>query len=129
MNGLTVDVNIAAGTDLFGKSVTDLQHDMAVKPNEIDGYLKYVADYSAAYGPGMDSGHYLVIHTEVPDVEDVTITAEVIGGKTGPVIVDPSDGILISWIENSSKKIKLTASKTGYPDVTKVFWLNSLILE
>ena len=125
---LTVDTDVGASEDLFGKVIGDLQSNVTVGENGIDGTLKYISDYSAAgYAGDEAAGHYLVLHAEVPDVDDVTITAEVIGGAHGPVTLDP-DGILISYIANNQKKIKITASKTGQKSVTKIYTLNGLTL-
>lgn len=96
-------------------------------PSGITGKLKYIADYSAAYGPGEDSGNYLVLHAEVPDTDGVTITSEVIGGVHGPVTLD-ADGIVISRISNTTQQIRFIASKSGYESVTRTFMLNGLTL-
>ena len=93
MTGLSVDVDIDPSEDLFGKSVTDLQN-VYLSDSGLKGTLKYVADYSSAYGSGEDSGNYAVIHAEVPGVEGVTLTVQVVGGTHGPQTLD-SDGICI----------------------------------
>lgn len=126
---LTVDTNVGASTDLFGKVVGDLQTNVTVGENGVSGKLKYISDYSSAgYTGDEKSGHFLVLHVDVPNVEDVTITAELIGGIHGPVVVDPSDGILISRITSTMQKVKFTATKTGEEPVTKTYMLNGLIL-
>ena len=112
---MTVDADIDEGEDLFGKTVDDLQSGITVTDEGVSGTLKYIADYSSAYGSGMDSGNYLVLHyaTEEPSS---TITCELIGGTTGPVTLDP-DGINITRITNkSTQTIKVVASKEGYTD-------------
>lgn len=127
MTGLSVDANIDASVDLFGKTVNDLQTNITVKGKSVAGTLKYVADYSSAYGSGEDSGNYLVLHAEVPDVDDVTITAQVINGVHGTSTLD-DDGILISRIsDKSSQKIKFVASKEGYKSVSKTYDLSGLV--
>lgn len=123
---MSVDADIAASVDLFGKTVDDFQEDIDINGKSIIGTLKYVADYSAAYGPGEDSGNYIVLHAEVPNVEGVTISAEIINGVHGASNLD-EDGILISHItDKSSQKIKFVASKEGYRSVTKIYDLNGL---
>ena len=115
--------------DLFGKVVSDLQSDISVGSKAITGTLKYVADYSSAYGSGEDSGNYLVLHAEVPDAEDVTITVEVVNGVHGPQSLD-SDGIAICRItDKNSQKVRFVASKTGYESVSKTYSLKGLTLE
>ena len=125
---MSIDADISVSEDLFGKTVSDLQSGVTVGANSISGTLKYVSDYSSAYGSGEDSGNYLVLHAEVPDVEDVTITGEVVGGTHGPSTLD-SDGICIFRITNkNSQKIRFVASKEGCETVTKVFTLKGLTL-
>lgn len=95
----------------------------------ISGTLHYIDDYSSAYGPGEDSGNYLVSHHDVSGEEGVTFVAEVINGTSGPVTLDP-DGILISRIaDKNSQTIEVVASKEGYESVTKVYRLTGLTLE
>lgn len=127
--GLTVDADISDAVDLFGKTVDDLQANIAVGSAGIGGTVKFIDDYSSAgYTGDEQSGNFLVLHAEVPEVEGVTITAEVIGGVHGPVIVDPADGLLISRIKSTTQQIKFTASKDGYESVTRIFRLNGLRL-
>lgn len=128
MIGLTVDTDVAADENLFGKVIGDLQANVSVGSEGIGGTLKFIDDYSAAgYTGDEKSGNFLVVHASVPEVEGVTIVAEIIGGVHGPVTLDP-DGILISRISSTTQKIKFTASKNGYPDVTRTFRLNGLRL-
>ena len=128
MTGLSVDVDIDPSTDLFGKSVTDLQN-VYLSDNGLKGTLKHIADYSSAYGSGEDSGNYAVIHAEVPGVEGVTLTVQVVGGTHGPQTLD-SDGICICRITNkSTQTIKVVASKDGYTNIVRVIRLNGLTLE
>lgn len=113
---------------MFGKTVSDLQSGVAVGPKSITGTLKYIADYSSAYGTGEDSGNYLVLHAEVPDTEGVTITAEVVNGAHGPSTLD-EDGIVILRITDKSlQRVRFVASKDGYEPITKTFSLKGLTL-
>lgn len=126
---MSIDADIAAAEDLFGKTVSDLQSGITVGSKAISGTLKYVADYSSAYGTGEDSGNYIVLHAEVPDTEDVTITVEVVNGVHGPQTLD-EDGISICRItDKNSQKIRFVARKTGYEPVTKTFTLRGLTLQ
>ena len=126
---MSIDADIAAAEDLFGKTVSDLQSGITVGSKAISGTLKYVADYSSAYGTGEDSGNYIVLHAEVPDTEDVTITVEVVNGVHGPQTLD-EDGIAICRItDKNSQKIRFVARKTGYESVTKTFTLLGLTLQ
>lgn len=128
MTGLTADADIEDSVDLFGKTASDLQEGIVIDEDSISGTVKYVEDYSSAYGSGEDSGNYLVLHFEVPDVEGVTFTAELVGGVHGPQTLD-SDGICIFRVtDKNSQTIKVVASKTGYANVTKVYDLTGLTL-
>lgn len=84
------------------------------------GYTGFSGD------PAEQEGHYLVLHIDT-DIEGSTIQVELIGGNHGPVTLDP-DRTLISRIKNKSQKIKITASKEGYPTVTKTYSLGGLTL-
>lgn len=126
MKGLTVDVDIAADEDLFGKVVSDLQSDIEIGDDSIEGTLKYVDDYTGFSGDtSLQKGNYLVIHASVPDVEDVTISVKV----TNPVTLD-DDGIAVLRIaDKSSQTVTVVASKEGYKPVKKVYQLSGLTCE
>lgn len=120
--GLTVDTNIGGSVDLFGKTVSDLQSDVTIGDSAIAGTLKYVADYSSAFGGELSSGNYIAIHAEVPDVDGVAITVKV----TNPVTLD-EDGIAVLRIaDKSTQTITVVASKEGCESVTKMFTLSGL---
>lgn len=123
---MSVDASIASGTDLFGKTVTDLQSDVVIGTNSISGTLHYVDDYSGfSSDPALTEGNYLVIHAAVPDMEDAQITVKI----TNPVVLD-EDGIAVLRIaDKSSQTLTVVASKEGYDAVTKVYTLNSLECE
>lgn len=112
--------------DLFGKSASDLQENIVVGTSAITGTLKHVADYSAAFGSGEDSGNYICLHFDTPGVTGATFVAEVVNGTHGPVTLDP-DGILVARIaDKSTQTIKIVASKEGYQTVTKTYSLTGL---
>ena len=121
---MSVDASVASDEDLFGKSVNDLQSNVTIGRNSIRGTLKYVPDYTGfSSDTSLQSGNYLVIHADVPDVEDVTITVKV----TNPVTLD-SDGIAVLRIaDKNSQTVTVVASKDGYESVTKVYRLNDLV--
>ena len=97
--------------------------------NAIGGTLKYVSDYSSAGYTGSEkSGHFLVLHFEVPDVTGVTYKAKLIGGDHGEVTLD-SDGICIFRVKNTYQKVQIRALKDGLDTFTKVYTLDGLILE
>lgn len=125
---VNVDANIGADTDLFGKVVSDLQEDIVVSADGVSGTLKYIDDYSSAYGPGENSGYYLALHCTTPGVEGATITSEVVGGVHGPVTLD-EDGIVISRItDKDTQTIEVVAYKDGESD-SVILDLSDLVME
>lgn len=115
MISLSVDVDIPADLSLLGKYTSDLQEDIEVDDDAITGTLKWVADYSAAFGEDEKAGNFIAVHAGSDP--GVTISAEVIGGYHGPQILD-TDGILIARIESTTQKLRFTAMQAG--KVTKV---------
>jgi spore germination protein GerM len=127
LSGLIADSDIDPTTDLFGKTVTDFQSDIEIEDTSVSGILNYIDDYSSAGYTGEEaSGNYLVLHFEVPDVDDVEIQTT-INGRTKTL---DEDGILIAHIaDKDSQTITVVASKEGYASVTKVYDLSGLICE
>lgn len=125
---LTVDGNIPEGTSLLGKDVDDLQSGIGVGGSDITGTLKYVTGYTGfSEDVSEQSGNYIALHIET-DAEGATITAELSGDPRGPVTLD-NDGLLIARIKSKGQKIKVVATKSGYPTVEKTFTLSGLVLE
>lgn len=125
---MSVDADISTSEDLFGKTVDELQSGVSVGTNAITGTLLYVDDYTGFSSKVEEqSGNYLALHCSVPLASDATITVEVIGGTSGPATLD-DDGLIVDRIANTSQKIKVVASKTGYESVTKTFNLTGLTL-
>lgn len=124
--GLSVNVNVDPAEDLFGKTIGDLQSNVTIKNGSIKGTLKYVDDYTGFSGDtALQSGNYLVIHAEVPNVEGATISVKV----TNPVTLD-ADGIAVLRIaDKNSQTVTVVASKEGFETVTKVFHLGGLACE
>ena len=124
--GLTVDADIDPETNLLGKVVTDLQADVEIEDDTISGTLAYVDDFTGFSGdPALQEGNYLVLHAEVPDVDDVTIKVTLT--ETKPL---DADGIILARItDKDSQTLTVVASKEGCEPVTKVFTLTGLTLE
>ena len=123
---LDVDTDIDADEDLFGKVISDLQNSVSVGSNAITGTLKYVDDYTGFSSKVAEqSGNYLVVHAETPDVAGATITVKV----TNPVTLD-ADGIAVLRIaDKNSQTLTVVANKDGYETTTKVFDLSGLTCE
>ena len=127
---LAADADVSDSVDLFGKVASDLQDDIIIVDDEIAGTLKYIDDYSSAYGPGMDSGNYLVLHLSTGDVSGATIKAKLFGGTTGWVTVDPSDNLLITRVtDKNSQTLVVVAMKDGYLQASRHYSLEGLTLE
>lgn len=124
LESLSIDSTIGASVDLFGKVVADLQDGVEVGDDSITGTLKYVTDYTGFSGdPALQSGNYLVIHCEVPDLEGATITVTV----TNPSVLD-EDGIIVLRIaDHTTQTVTVVASADGYDSVTKTFSLSELV--
>ena len=122
---MTVDTNIGATVDLFGKYVTDLQENVVIGTNSIGGHLFYQDDYTGfSSKPEEQTGNFLAIHCNVPDMttDQYTITVKI----TNPVTLD-SDGIFVGRIaDKDSQTITVVASDGVHADVTKVFDLSTL---
>jgi hypothetical protein len=123
-----VDDDIPEGVDFLGKELDDLQSGVAAGASDITGTLKYVTNYTGfSEDPTEQQGNYIALHIDT-DVEGATIVAELIGDSRGPVTLD-SDRTLIARIKSKGQKIKVTASKEGYPTIEKTFTLAGLTLE
>lgn len=123
MTGLTVDADVDSSVDLFGKSVTDFQENIVIGDSAITGTLKYVSDYTGFSGDtNLQSGNYIVLHMDVPDVDNVTITVTV----TNPVVLDNDRIAVLRIADKSTQTITVVASKEGYESITKVFDLTGL---
>lgn len=105
-----------------------MQEDIEVTDKAITGTLKAVTGYTGFSGDaGEQSGNYLALYIEVPDVDDATITAQLIGGVHGPVTLD-SDGLLVVRVTSTTQKVKITASKDGMATVERTFSLSGVTL-
>lgn len=121
-----VDTDLSGDVNLLGKSVTDLQEDITVSETDITGTLKFVIGYIGFSGDvNLQSGNYIAIHAEAD--QGATISAEVVGGYSGPVVLD-NDGILIARIESTSQSLKFVAMKAGKVTAVKTFSLAGLTL-
>lgn len=99
-----------------------------ISDGAITGTLKYVSGGwdSGTWGADESTGNYLALHC-ASDMDDVTITVEVVGGTHGPATLD-EDGLIICRIASTSQKIKVVATKTGHPTTTKEYALTGLTL-
>lgn len=110
--------------------MADLQSNIAVSNYSITGTLKYVTGYTDFSGKAAErKGNYLAIYVDVPEVDGVTLTAELLGGYSGPKELDSDKTIVFRIADNKTQRIAVTASKDGYRSVTKVYSLDRLVCE
>ena len=125
---LSVDADIAAGTDLLGKVVADLQSGITVGENAITGTLKYVTGYTGFSGDAAEQkGNYLALHAASSGADSITL--ELIGGVSGrgEVTLD-GDGLMIIRISNLNQQVKIRAYKNGVVANSRLYSLAGLTL-
>lgn len=113
----------------MGKHVDDLQTGVSISGTSISGTLKHVTGYTGFSGDTSEqSGNYLALHFDVPDVTGATISVELVGGTGEPIILD-SDGLAVLRITNKNTQyIKVVAGKAGYVSVIRAYSLSDLTL-
>lgn len=107
--------------------MTDLQSNVTIGNTAIRGELKHVTGYTGFSGnPAEQSGNYLALHFECEAAESIVV--ELVGGKTGPVTLDP-DGLHIMKIAKNTQQVRVTANADGYESVTKTYTLTGVKLD
>lgn len=132
LRGLTLDVDISASEDLFGKVVSDLQVNAAISGDSIVGTSYYVPNYTGFSGDvELQKGNYIVVHAAVPDVSGVAISVtsvDKLGMKKTKAL--DSDGILVFRISDpKTQKLIFTAEKEGYQTYSKTYDLTGVYCE
>lgn len=95
--GVSINFGIAAGFDLLGKVVADLQKDIAVSAGSVIGTLKYVEDYTGfSSNPEQQQGNYLAFKVAC-DLPFTKITAK--KGDGVEKDYDPSDSTFIFFMD------------------------------
>ena len=123
---MTVDFDISDSTDLLGKYDYQLQKNMTSANGKISGTLYQVNDYTGFGNPDEQTGHFIAMHCEVPDIEGATIKFISKSGKK--YIVDPSDGLIVIRITTQPTKFRFEISKSGSATVEKVFDTSGIVL-
>lgn len=127
LNVLAVDADIAAGTDLLGKVVANLQTGITVGTDAITGTLKYVTGYTGFSGDVSEqSGNYLALHAACSGADSITVK----WGANGTEKTLDADGLMVLRITNKDTQVLyVTAKKSGEPDYVKAYSLAGLTLE
>ena len=122
---LAVSPIIPAGIEMWGKTTDDLQKDIVVHANSITGTLKYVSDYSSAFGGDLAKGNYIALHFETPGCTGATVTVTV----TNPVTLDEDMTAVLRIADPSTQTITVSASKSNFTTTTRVYSLKGLVCE
>jgi hypothetical protein len=128
---LHLDDSVGASDTVLGKTVSDLQSNIAISQNSnggtVGGNSKYVTGYTGySNNVSLQSGNYLAAKVIAPDIDNVTVTVT----GAGAVPSGNNDGVYVFRItDTSTDAITITASATGYDTVTKVYSLSNLELE
>lgn len=126
-----LDDSVGASNTVLGKTVSDLQSNIAISQNSnggtVGGNSKYVTGFTGySNNVSLQSGNYLVAKVIEPDIDNVTVTVT----GAGAVPSGNNDGVYVFRItDTSTDAITITASATGYDTVTKVYSLSDLELE
>ena len=111
---LTLDVQAKDSTAvLLGKQVSELQENVFVNDNSVQGILNYVTGYTQFSGdPELQEGHYLALQFEASD--GATVTIQTIGGvdDTRVVTLD-SDMDAVLYVKSTKEKLRVTCSLNG----------------
>ena len=126
---MSIRADISTSEDLLGKSVTDLQSNIAIGSDSISGTLKYVTGYTGFSGNTEEqSGNYLALKCDgLPEADEVTF--ELVGGTVGhPVTLDSDRLIVVRITDIENQYIVVTATKGG-TTMSKTLYLTGLTLE
>lgn len=100
-----------------------MQTGVTVGDEAISGRLYFQDDYTEfSSNPAEQTGNYLAIHCEVPELPEATITVTV----TRPSVLDEDGDIVLRIADKDSQMVTVVASADGYDSVTKVFDLSEL---
>ena len=109
---MSVDADVPASLDLFGKTVSDLQENVSFESNKVKGTLKYLDDYTGfSSKPEEQSGNYLAVHADDPDADSITV--ELVGGYKGPVTLDSDRVIVLRIADKNTQSVKVTSYKNS----------------
>ena len=123
---LTIDIQAEEPTiTVLGKSVGDVQRDVYVNDNSVQGVLQYVSNWTGYSGdPEENSGYFLVLKYEAS--EGATVTIQTIGGYTDDMIKPlDSDMQSVTRVKNNKQKLKVVTTLNG-DSITKILSFSGL---
>ena len=115
-------------TNVYDKTVDDLQSDIVIDDESISGTLKHVTDYVGfnASNNEEQSGNYLALKVEVP--EGAKITTRLINGKKGTVDLTNDKFCVYRITNKDNQKVEFTVTK-GDESLTKTYGLTNLVVD
>ena len=123
---LTIDIQATdPTTTVLGKLVSDVQQNVFVNDNSIQGTLKYVSDWTGySADPAENSGYFVILSYEAS--EGATVTIETIGGYTdGRVQELDVDMTSVTRFKDNKQKLKVVTTLNG-DTITKILSFSGL---
>ena len=111
---LTLDVQAKDSTaTVLGKAVSELQENVYVNDNSIQGVLHYVTGYTGYSGnPDEQEGYYIALQFEASD--GATVKIQTIGGLDDSRIVTlDSDMDAVIYVKSNKMKLRVTCELAG----------------
>lgn len=110
---LTVDVQAKdSSAIILGKNVSELQENVYVNDNSIQGVLNYVTGYTGFSGnPEEQEGHYIALQFEASD--GATVKIQTIGGLTDEEKTLDSDMDAVIYVKSNKMKLRVTCTLNG----------------
>ena len=116
----TMNTNISATEDLYGKVVSDLQNNIQINGNKITGTLKYQSSYTGfSSNIELQSGNFIALHFDVDPAATVTVTV------TKPTVLDEDRIVVLRIADKDTQSITVEATKDGQT-TTKVYDISGL---
>lgn len=114
-------------TVIMGKAVSDLQSDVVVHDNFIQGALHYVTGYTSfSTKEEYQSGNYLAL--KVAATDGATTTVELLGGDGDAVTLDSDMNCVLRITDKKTQKVKVVTTLND-DTITKVYSLTALTIE
>ena len=125
---LTLDVQAEDSTTVvLGKQVSELQENVYVNDNSVQGILNYVTGYTQfSDNPELQEGHYLALKFDASD--GATVTIQTIGGVDDTRIVTlDQDMNAVIYVKSTKEKLRVNCSLNG-DIITRTFSFSGLKL-